>query len=277
MAVGNDTWAAIKGRNALKIEWDDGAHASYDSAAHRSELEAAVLKTGGKEVRNEGDACAALAKAAKKVTVNVTLLGGGFGRKSKADYVVEAALVSQAMDGKPVKLTWTREDDLHHDYFHAVSAQHLEAGLDANGKVTASLHHTAEPSIISIFALDPKQLAGFELGLGLVGLPYAIANIRIENPAATAHARIGWLRSVNNIQHALASQSFIAEVAQSLGKDHRDYLLELLELLGNDRPINAARLRKVIERVTMEAKWGSTRPAIGRRDRRWASGRTTAS
>lgn len=333
VVVGNDTWAAIKGRNALKIEWDDGAHASYDSAAHRTELEAAVLKTGGKEVRNEGDTYAALAKAAKKVeanyyvphlahatmeapaatvrivngqcevwapsqspqaardrvakrlnlapekvTVNVTLLGGGFGRKSKADYVVEAALVSQAMGGKPVKLTWTREDDLHHDYFHAVSAQHLEAGLDANGKITAWLHRTAEPTIISIFAPDPKQLAGFELGLGLVGLPYAIPNIRIENPAATAHARIGWLRSVNNIQHAFASQSFIAEVAQSLGKDHRDYLLELL---GTDRlinptsisdtfnhgesperyPINTARLRKVIERVTMEAKWGRKMPA----------------
>ena len=333
VVVGNDTWAAIKGRNALKIEWDDGAHASYDSAAHRTELEAAVLKTGGMEVRNEGDTYAALVKAAKKVeanyyvphlahatmeapaatvrivngqcevwaptqapqaardrvskrlnlapdkvTVNVTLLGGGFGRKSKADYVVEAALVSQAMDGKPVKLTWTREDDLHHDYFHAVSAQHLEAGLDANGNVTAWLHRTAEPTIVSTFAPDPKQLAYYELGLGLVGLPYAIPNIRIENPAATAHARIGWLRSVNNIQHAFASQSFIAEIAQSLDKDHRDYLLELL---GTDRlidptsisdtfnhlesperyPINTARLRKVIERVTMEAKWGRKMPA----------------
>ena len=70
----------------------------------------------------------ALNLPADKVTVNVTLLGGGFGRKSKADFVVEAALVSKEMDGKPVKLTWTREDDLHNDYFHAVSAQHLEAG-----------------------------------------------------------------------------------------------------------------------------------------------------
>ncbi len=176
VVVAKDTWAAIKGRSQLKIEWDDGPHASYDSAEFRNELEAAVQKTGGKAVRNEGDAYSALAKAAKKVeanyyvphfahasmecpaatarivggacevwactqspqaahdrvakrlnlppekvTVNVTLLGGGFGRKSKADFVVEAALVSQAMDGQPVKLTWTREDDLHHDYFHTVS------------------------------------------------------------------------------------------------------------------------------------------------------------
>ena len=68
------------------------------------------------------------------------------------------------MGGQPVKLTWTREDDLHNDYFHAVSAQHLEAGLDANGKVVAWLHRTAEPTILSIFAPDPKTLAPFELG-----------------------------------------------------------------------------------------------------------------
>jgi isoquinoline 1-oxidoreductase subunit beta len=333
VVVAKDTWAAIKGRSLLKIDWDDGPHASYDSASYRSELEAAVLKTGGKAVRNEGDAYAALSKAAKKVvadyyvphlahasmecpaatarivdgacevwactqspqaahdrvakrlnlapekvTINVTLLGGGFGRKSKADFVVEAALVSQAMNGQPVKLTWTREDDLHHDYFHAVSAQHLEAGLDENGKITAWLHRTAEPTIISIFAPDPKQLAPFELGLGLTGMPYAIANVRIENPEATAHARIGWLRSVNNIQHAFAAQSFIAEIAQAQGKDHRDFLLELL---GPDRlidptkisepwnhgesperyPINTGRLRKVVERVTQEAKWGRKLPS----------------
>ena len=277
VVVGKDTWAAIQGRKALKIDWDDGAHGSYDSESFRAELEAAVKKPGGKVVRNEGDAYAALASAAKKleadyyvphfahatmecpaatarivngacevwapsqspqaardrvakvlnlsadkVTVNVTLLGGGFGRKSKADFVVEAALMSKEMGGKPVKLTWTREDDLHHDYFHTVSAQHLEAGLDANGKVVAWLHRTAEPTIASIFAPDPKTLAPFELGLGLTGMPYQIPNVRIENPEATAHTRIGWLRSVNNIQHAFAAQSFIAEIAQAQGKDHRD-------------------------------------------------------
>jgi isoquinoline 1-oxidoreductase subunit beta len=333
VVVAKDTWAAIKGRSLVKIEWDDGEHASYDSAAYRAELEAAVQKTGGKAVRNDGDAYAALGKAAKKVvadyyvphfahapmecpaatariaggacevwactqspqaardrivkrlnlapekvTINVTLLGGGFGRKSKADFVVEAALVSQAMGGQPVKVTWTREDDLHHDYFHTVTAQHLEAGLDETGKVTAWLHRTAEPTIISIFAPDPKQLAAFELGLGLTGMPYAIPNVRIENPEAVAHARIGWLRAVNNIQHAFAAQSFIAEIAQAQGKDHRDFLLDML---GPDRlidptkisepwnhgesperyPINTGRLRKVVERVTHEAKWGRKLPS----------------
>jgi isoquinoline 1-oxidoreductase subunit beta len=216
--------------------------------------------------------------AADKVAVNVTLLGGGFGRKSKADFVVEAALVSKEMNGQPVKVTWTRDDDLHNDYFHTVTAQRLEAGLDADGKLVAWLHRAAEPTIVSIFAPDPKTLASFELGLGLTGMPYQIANLRIENPQATAHTRIGWLRAVNNIQHAFAAQSFIAEIAQAQGKDHRDFLLQLL---GVDRlidptklgeawnhgesperyPIDTGRLRRVVERVTKEAGWGRKLPS----------------
>ncbi|MGK4422446.1 molybdopterin cofactor-binding domain-containing protein, partial [Klebsiella pneumoniae] len=71
----------------------------------------------------------------ENVTVHVTLLGGGFGRKSKPDFATEAAQLSKALDGRPVKVTWTREDDLHHDYFHTVSVERLQAGLDAGGKV----------------------------------------------------------------------------------------------------------------------------------------------
>ncbi|MGM9479674.1 molybdopterin cofactor-binding domain-containing protein [Roseateles sp. NT4] len=331
VVVAKDTWAAIKGREALKITWDDGPHGSYDSVAFRKELEAAVAKPGGKVVRNQGDAEGALAKAAKrvtanyyvphlahatmeppaatarivdgrcevwtstqspqaarervakrlglgmdKVTVNVTLLGGGFGRKSKPDFAVEAALAAKEM-GAPVKLTWTREDDLHHDYFHTVTAQHLEAGLDAKGKVTAWLQRAAEPTILSIFAPDPKQLAPFELGLGLINLPYDIPDLRIENPAAEAHTRIGWLRSVNNIQHQFAAQSFVAELAHAAKRDHRELLLELLgpprqippPQMGDDwnhgespalYPVDIGRLRGCVERVTKEAGWGRKLP-----------------
>jgi isoquinoline 1-oxidoreductase beta subunit len=76
--------------------------------------------------------------ATDQVRVNVTLLGGGFGRKSKPDYVVEAALLARAV-GAPVKVTWTREDEIHHDYYHTATAQHLEAALDADGRATAWL------------------------------------------------------------------------------------------------------------------------------------------
>ena len=80
----------------------------------------------------------------------VTLLGGGFGRKSRPDFVVEAALVSRTLAGKPVKLTWTREDDLVNDYFHTVSVEHLEAGLDESRKTVAWLHRTVAPTIASL-------------------------------------------------------------------------------------------------------------------------------
>ncbi|TNC47624.1 xanthine dehydrogenase family protein molybdopterin-binding subunit [Rubellimicrobium rubrum] len=165
---------------------------------------------------------------AEAVTVNVTLLGGGFGRKSKPDFVLEAGILSQAMGGTPVKLTWTREDDIQHGYYHTVSVERMSAGLDATGKTMAWRHRTAAPTIGSIFAPDPTQKLPFELGMGLLNMPLAIENIRAENPAAPAHVRIGWYRSVSNIPHAFAIQSFAAELAHAAGRDQKDYLLELI-------------------------------------------------
>jgi isoquinoline 1-oxidoreductase beta subunit len=212
----------------------------------------------------------------QNVTVNVTLLGGGFGRKSKPDYVVEAALLARAV-GRPVKLLWTREDDIAHDYFHAVSAEHFEAGLDAAGKVQAWLHRTAAPSIQSTFKPGVEHEAAGELNQGIVDLPFAIPNVRIENPVAEAHTRIGWFRSVYNIPHAFGVQSFVAELAHAAGRDHRDFLLELL---GPDRrfqpatktdfvnygedpelyPVDTRRWKRVVDTVTAAAGWGRQLP-----------------
>jgi isoquinoline 1-oxidoreductase beta subunit len=212
----------------------------------------------------------------ENVTVHVTLLGGGFGRKSKPDFAIEAALLSKQL-GKPVKVTWTREDDIHNDYFHTVSVEHLEAGLDTQAKPVAWLHRSVAPSITSLFGADPKHEAPFEQGMGLINMPYAIPNMRFENPEAVAHTRIGWFRSVSNIPHAFAIQSFVAELAAAAGRDHRDYLLELV---GPPRlidptalddswnytespqryPTDMGRLRRVIETVTRAAGWGRRLP-----------------
>jgi isoquinoline 1-oxidoreductase beta subunit len=214
-----------------------------------------------------------LGLAADKVKVNVTLLGGGFGRKSKPDYVVEAALCSQAAGGAPVKLLWTRDDDLHHSYYHTISAERLEAGLDDKGMPVAWLHRSAAPTIGSIFAPDPKHELPFELGMGLVNMPLAIPNVRLENPEAAAHVRIGWFRSVSNIPHAFAIQSFVAELAHAAGRDPKDYLLDLIgparridpTTLGDvwnhgedpsRYPIDTARLRGVIEAAASGIGWG---------------------
>ena len=117
------------------------------------------------------------------------------------------------MGGAPVKLTFTREDDLQHSFFHTVSVERLEAGLDANGKPVAWLHRTVAPTIAAIFAPGANHEMPFELAMGAVDKPFAIPNFRVENPEAAAHARIGWFRSVSNIPHAFAIQSFVAELA----------------------------------------------------------------
>jgi isoquinoline 1-oxidoreductase beta subunit len=328
--IARNTGAAIKGRDALKVVWDDGANARYDSEAYRAELEAAV-RGPGEVARNDGDADAALKRAAKvvvgeyylphlahvsmeppvatalvangkaeiwapvqspggtrddiaktlnlpveAVTVHVTLLGGGFGRKSKCDYAIEAALLSQKI-GAPVRVQWTREDDLHHDFYHTVSAERIEAGLDGAGKVVAWRHRSAAPSIFSTFKPDAKHEAPLEMSMGMVDLPFAIENVRCENPEAAAHTRIGWFRSVSNVPHAFAVQSMVAEIAHALGRDPKDMLLELIgparivdlksvKDLWNygepfeSYPIDAGRLRSVTEHVAEKGEWGRKLP-----------------
>jgi isoquinoline 1-oxidoreductase subunit beta len=211
------------------------------------------------------------------VTVNVTLLGGGFGRKSKPDFMIEAAVLSKAMGGAPVKVTWTREDDLHNSYYHTVSVEHLEAALDAEGKPIAWLHRTVAPTIRSTFAADARNQTPSELGMTAINMPFVIPNVRIENPEATAHTRIGWFRSVSNIHHAFAVQSFVAELAAAVGRDPKDFLLELI---GPPRridtrtqgdtwnygesperyPLDTGRMRRVVEIAAREANWGKALP-----------------
>ena len=208
------------------------------------------------------------------VTVNVTLLGGGFGRRSKPDFAVEAALCSKAMGGAPVKVVWTREDNFHNGFYHTVSVERLQAGLDNDGKVVAWRHNSVAPTILALFAPDPKHEFPIEQGMGLVDMPFDIKNISIENGEAEAHTKIGWWRSVSNIPHGFAVQSFAAELASAAGKDQKAFLLDLI---GPPRivdvpqkvkdfwdygenpevyPIDTGRLRNVVELVTEKAGWG---------------------
>jgi isoquinoline 1-oxidoreductase beta subunit len=328
--VARNTFAAMQGRRALKITWDDGPNGSYDSVAYKASLEESARKPG-KVVRNDGDYDKAAAAAAKRleaeyyiphlahatmeppaaaaritngkceiwgcfqspqaardmaakrlgmsaddVTVHVTLLGGGFGRKSKPDYGIEAAILSKAV-GKPVKVTWTRDDDLHNSYYHTVSVEHLEAGVDTWGTPVAWLHRTVAPTIISTFNVNAKNEAPLELGMGVINVPFAIPNVRIENPEAIAHTRIGWFRSVSNIPHAFAVQSFVAELAAAAGRDQKDFLLQVIgpprvvspEMLGDTwnhgesperYPIDTGRLARVVEVAAHAAGWGKQLP-----------------
>lgn len=335
--IANGTWAAMKGREALRITWDHGANAGYDSKAYRESLRESVRKPG-QAGRTNGDVTSALASAARRVTaeyymphlshaqmepvvavanvangkaeiwapvqspmdarktvaqylkldlanvtVHVTLLGGGFGRKSKPDFVCEAAYLSQQI-GAPVRVQWTREDDLQHSYLHSVAAHHLEAGLDANGKVVAWLHRSAYPSIGATFAPNVTGAEPDELTNGASDIPFDIQNMQVEICPATAHTRIGWYRSVNAIHHGFAIGSFVDELARAARRDPADFLLELLgpdrtvdlSAAGlvkpasnyganwSDHPLDSSRARKVLELVIDKSGWRGTALPRGR-------------
>lgn len=214
----------------------------------------------------------------ENVKVNVLLLGGGFGRKSKPDFVDEAAIVTQAMPaGTPVKLVWTRDDDIHHDYLHTVSAERLEAVVGKDGQVQSWLHRSAAPTIASLFTEGAKGQQLFESAMSAINMPYRIPNVRVETAEVPAHARIGWFRSVANIPHAFAAQCFIAELAHRARKDHKQFALDLIgparkidpgTLADNwnytespERyPFDTGRLRGVIEAAARGAGWGRKLP-----------------
>jgi isoquinoline 1-oxidoreductase beta subunit len=224
---------------------------------------------------------AALGIDKKDVTCHVTLLGGAFGRKSKPDYAAEAAILSKKL-GKPVKVIWTREDDIKFDFYHASSAVYHKAAVDGRGRPTAWLHRSAFQPIASTFDHTAKYPMSFELDLGLVDLPYDVSHIRAENGPADAHVRIGWFRSVTNIFHVFASGSFADEMAHAAGRDPLEYLLDLLgpgkqldlKAQGVDYsnygapiekyPIDTKRLRRVLEVAGENSGWAGKKSGNGK-------------
>lgn len=211
------------------------------------------------------------------VTCHVTLLGGGFGRKSKPDYVAEAAMLSKKLN-KPVKVVWTREDDIRFDFFHSVAAMYMKASVDEKGRPTAWLHRSAFPPIFG--QNDPNMVYGdLEMGMGWNDLPYNLTNHRAENGAAKGHVRIGWLRSVANIYHAFAVQSFTDELAAAAKRDRVEYYLDLLgpnrvidltppggraNPLAAKYPLDTARMRRVVETVAEKSGWANKKSGNGK-------------
>jgi isoquinoline 1-oxidoreductase subunit beta len=332
--VAENTWAAQQGRKKLKIVWESGANAGYDSGAFKKALLETVRRPQ-QVVRNLGDVDAEFAKGGthhlaeyyvphlshapmeppaavaefkdgkvtvwaatqnpqavqdtvaktvgidkKNVVCHVTLLGGAFGRKSKPDYVAEAALLSKRV-GRPVKVAWSREDDIRHDYYHTVAAMYMKAATDSKGRPTAWLQRCAFPPIQSTFDASKQHGADGELAQGWVDIPFMIPNLRAENGPAKAQVRIGWLRSVANIYHTFAIQSFIDELAAAAGRDPIEYFLEVLgppriidfkaegttnANYGKSQdlyPWDTGRLRRVIDLVAEQSGWAQKKPEKG--------------
>jgi isoquinoline 1-oxidoreductase beta subunit len=332
--LADHTWAAMQGRKKLKVEWDLGANATYDSDRYRDQL-IATAKQPGKVVASRGDVDAGFASAArtheavyttpllshapmeppaavaefkdgkvvchaatqnpqavqetvagalgiekKDVICHVTLLGGGFGRKSKPDYVAEAAILSRKT-GKPVKVVWSREDDIRTDFYHSTAGMYMKAGLGADGQPTAWLQRSVFPSIGTTFGDNSGYGMELEMGMGWNDLPFNIPNHRAENGQAKNHVRIGWLRAVANVYHAFALHSFVDELAHLGGKDPVEYVLGLLgpgrkleitpvgmKYWNHDQdqskyPFDTARLRNVIETVAQKSGWSGRRSGNG--------------
>jgi isoquinoline 1-oxidoreductase subunit beta len=203
----------------------------------------------------------------EKVIVHATLMGGGFGRRYQADFVMEAAQVAKAA-GKPVMVLWTREDDMQHDFYRPASYHKMQGALDADGNLAAWKHFQTSTSIAAKWrqngAEKPEQ---GEFGTGST-IPYLTPNIRIEYTLAESSVPRAWWRSVEHSTSGFVVESFIDELAAAAGQDP---LAFRLKLIGADRkiplfdsekepPLDTARLKGVLQLAAEKAGWGKPLP-----------------
>lgn len=326
--VAENTWSAMKGRDALRVTWDDGKHAKFSSGIYDLQL-AKALDGSAFSTRNESNAATAFDKAATKleavyeyphqahapletmnciahvsgaqceiwsstqaperaqeeaakllgippgsVTVNVTLLGGGFGRRLFVDYVTEAVEVSRAISA-PVKVLWTREDDMRHGYFHSSTMCRMRAGFDANKKLTSVIHRTASSdlSILGPPTLDATKYSESWVPWGAYDDPYAFPAYQAEYTHVDSPVPTGPWRAVGYPQNVFARECFVDEIAVAMGKDPLAFRIELLSAPAIDlhqMTLDRPALRKVLEIAAERSGWG--KPLVNKDGRRWGRG-----
>jgi isoquinoline 1-oxidoreductase beta subunit len=321
--LADNSWAAIQGRNALQVKWDEGPAASESSAELHKQFLSNAAKPG-KVLRNDGDADSALASSAKKieaayelpfaphacmepmnctvqirpdgaeawvptqapqwaqaviaeaaklppekVIVHTTLMGGGFGRRYQADFVMEATQVAAKSAGKPIMVLWTREDDMQHGFYRPASYHKMQAALDANGNLAAWKHFQTSTSIAAKWNQKPEEDKGLgEFGTGAT-IPYITPNLRLEYTLAESSVPRAWWRSVEHSSSGFVVESFIDELAAAAGQDP---LAFRMKLIGGDRkilrfgegpdspPLDTARLKGVLQLAAEKAGWGKPLP-----------------
>jgi isoquinoline 1-oxidoreductase beta subunit len=317
--VADSTWAAIKGREVLKLRWDEGPHRKETTASLDAACQAALDKGEGEVVRSDGDVAATLDASTRTLTrryrlpyvhhatmepqncyadfradrctvigpmqmpssasrliaeltgldrmaidVQMTRLGGGFGRRLTSDYAAEAVLVSKAA-GMPVKVTWTREDDMAHDYLRPGGWHELTAAISDDGAPEAWRHRVASPS--KYYRREGARLSESEVYSDdpPAGL---IEHLRYEYFAIDSGAWRGSWRAPAHTANAFAVQSFIDELAVETGQDPLEFRLRML---GEARELpysnhggptwNPGRLAEVLRVAAREAGWGREMPA----------------
>ena len=199
----------------------------------------------------QGAVAAALGVKPEDITLQTTFLGGGFGRRLELDFIVQAAQISRAV-GKPVKLVWSREDDMTHDYYRPVGVNQLKAGLDAQGNPIALHFKVASQSVTQrAFGLAKDTLDPFMAEAAVAA--YQIPNTQHDLVIHDTGMRVGYWRAVSHNMNAFANESFIDELAAAAGKDPYQYRLSLLK----DKP----RFANVLKLAAEKAGWGQALPA----------------
>ena len=193
-----------------------------------------------------------------QVKVNVTLMGGGFGRRLEHDYAVEAALVSKAINA-PVKVVWTREDDMRSSTYRPASLHQLSAAVDGSGYPVALTHRIIAASISGQKGQPVPNGVDPDLP-DEAGPVYGVPNYLVEYVLAETPVPLGWMRSVYALQAAFALESFIDELALGAGKDPLQFRLHLLAK-DQDLPYftttwHTARMRAVLQLAAEKAAWG---------------------
>ena len=303
--VANDYWAAKKGREALKITWDEGPNAQL-SSAEISRIYADSAKQPGPVARKEGDAVSALGGNAKTmdavyevpflahatmepmnctahvrkdncevlvgtqnqtgtqrtamrisgfpveaVKVNTMLLGGGFGRRGEQDFVADAVETSKAVNA-PVKVIWSREDDVQHGHYRPATYNVFRAALDERGTPLAWLHRIVAPSIGTQHGRPLKDGIDSLMTEGAANLPYAIPNLQVEYIFKDLGIPVGFWRSVGASQNVFITESFVDESAAGAKKDAFEFRRDLLT--------KAARHKGVLELAAEKGDWGKPLP-----------------
>jgi len=320
--LADNSWAAIQGRKALAVKWDEGPAAKESSAELHKLFLANAAKPGG-VVRNDGDADSALAASPKKieaayelpfaphacmepmnctvqirpdgaeawvptqapqwaqgviaeaaklppekVIVHTTLMGGGFGRRYQADFVMEAAQIAAKTAGKPVMVLWTREDDMQHGFYRPASYHKLQGALDANGNLAVWKHFQTSTSIAAKWSPKGANDSGLgEFGTGAT-IPYTTPNLRIEYTLAESSVPRAWWRSVEHSSSGFVVESFVDELAAAAGQDPLAFRLKLIgsnrkiPQFGEDKapPLDTARLKGVLQLAAEKAGWGTPLP-----------------
>jgi isoquinoline 1-oxidoreductase subunit beta len=319
--LADNSWAAIQGRKALDITWDEGPNATESSESLRKHFIEHATKPG-KVVRNDGDAEAALASASKKVeavyelpfaahacmepmnctvhirpdgaeawvptqgpqwaqdviagvsklphesvVVHTTLMGGGFGRRYHADFVMEAAQVAKAT-GKPVMVLWTREDDMQHDFYRPASYHRMQGAVDGQGHLAAWKHFQSSTSIAAVWDKNGQEKPEASEFATAAFIPYVTPNFRVEYALAKSGVPRAWWRSVEHSSSGFVVETFVDELAAAAGEDPLAFRLRLIGearkipdfTSPEGKPLDTARLKNVLQLAAEKAGWGKPLP-----------------